>query len=251
MSDTHIILAGQSEALGYPNTGPAPYVPTARVQIWTDTNGDGTPDAWNYMRPGANTGTLANPNVWGAEVSIANDWLAEHANDTSNLWIVKQGAVKGEVGLAFDASHLDFSPHSVGEMYDSATSAINGARANLVGGPYAFEHYDVLDWMQGETDAEDPTKAAAYETNLREFITDAQRDWHVSDVSVGRISEVWGDVASNLEVRVAQWAVSSGSDPMPNVHSFKTIGFSHLADGHFDASGLLALGHSFFDSWSI
>lgn len=33
-ADTFILLAGQSEALGFENTGAAPYAPTARVQIW-------------------------------------------------------------------------------------------------------------------------------------------------------------------------------------------------------------------------
>lgn len=249
MTDTHIIFAGQSEALGFENTGPAPYTPTARVQIWVDTNGDGVADAWNYMRPGGNTGTLANPNVWGAEVEIANRWLQEHAGDSTNLWIVK--VAKGSTGLAADPTQVDWSPHSTGEMYATATTAINGAMHNLDGGPYAFSHYDVLDWMQGETDATDPVKAAAYGANVREFITDARAAWHVEDVAVGRISGVWGDPAPNLAVRVAQWGLDNGDSPMADVHTFKTMDFEKLPDGHFDAAGLTSLGDAFFDAWAI
>ena len=61
MTDTAIIIAGDSNPLGYENNGPAPYTPTYKVQIWTDTNGDGVADAWNYMNPGVNTGTPNNP----------------------------------------------------------------------------------------------------------------------------------------------------------------------------------------------
>lgn len=73
MSDSRIFTAGQSNDLGYLNNGPAPYVATARVQIFADTDGDGYGDVWNYMNPGVNTGMPANPTAWGPEVEIAKD----------------------------------------------------------------------------------------------------------------------------------------------------------------------------------
>ena len=152
MADSRIILAGQSNALGYLNTGAAPYVPTPRVQIWADTNGDGVPDAWNYMNPGVNTGTPENPTVWGPEVGFANSWLATHP--TGNLWIVK--IAKGSTGLAADPAQIDWSPSSSGEMYAQATAAIAAARANLAGSSYAFATWDGALWMRTTT-ATSPT----------------------------------------------------------------------------------------------
>lgn len=240
MSDAHIIIAGQSNALGYLNTGPAPYVATARVQIWADTDGDGVGDAWNFMRPGANTGTRANPGVWGPEVEEANRWLSTHA--TGTLWIDK--IAQGSTGLAQDPGQLDWSPHSSGEMFDRATASVHAAQANLVGTPYAFSHWDALDWMQGETDATDPEKAAAYGANLTDFVDHVRTEWAVDQVVVARITDTAG--AYNLQVREAEWAADQAD---AHLVSFKTIGFEMQADHlHYDAAGQLALGGAFFDA---
>jgi hypothetical protein len=233
--DEHVILAGQSEALGFENTGPAPYAPTARVQIWTDTDHDGQGDAWNYMLPGVNTGTVANPAVWGAEVEQANRFLAQHPNDGAVLWIVK--VARGDTGLAQDSSH--------GEMFDLATAETNAARHNLDGSPYGFGAWDVLDWMQGETDAQSMAKAGAYGQNVRAFIGAARDAWRVHEVVVGRISGVWGPADANALVRQAQWNLDNGDAPMEGVHTFKTMDFPKLPDGHFDAEGQLQLGTAF------
>ncbi len=240
MSDAHIILAGQSNALGYLNTGPAPYVPTARVQIWADTNGDGVGDAWNYMRPGFNTGTPANPTAWGPEVEEANRWLATHP--TGALWIDK--IAQGSTGLAQDPAQLDWSPHSAGEMFDRATASVDSARANLDGSPYAFARWDVLDWMQGETDATDPVKAGAYAANLTDFASHARAAWDVTPIAVGRITDTAG--TWSLQVRDAEWQVDQLD---AHLVSFKTIGFEMQADHlHYDAAGQVALGRAFFDA---
>jgi hypothetical protein len=63
MPDAHIIIAGDSNALGFLNNGPAPYAPTAQVQIWADSRTGSY--QWNYMDPGFNTGTPANPQTGG------------------------------------------------------------------------------------------------------------------------------------------------------------------------------------------
>ncbi len=246
MPDGHIIIAGQSNALGYLNEGPAPYAPTARVQIWTDTNGDGVADAWNYMRPGVNTGTPANPHDWGPEVQIANDWLRDHS--TGYLWIVKDAqTVKGSTGLAEDATQIDWSPHSHGEMFDTTIQAANDAMRNLSGGQFAFDHYDAVMWMQGEQDAYDPAKAAAYQANLTELVADARADWHVTDFIMGRITATAGAAADNLAVRNAEYTVDYND---PFVASFKTIGFEMQSDNlHYDAVGQVSLGNGFYDGW--
>ena len=242
--DAHVILAGQSNALGFGNTGPAPYTPTARVQIWADTNGDGAGDAWNYMRPGVNTGTLTNPDVWGAEVQVANEWLGDHAG--GYLWIDK--VAMGSTGLAADPAQLDWSPASVGEMFDRATASADAARHNLDGTPYAFSAWDAALWMQGETDATDPAKAQAYASNLHGFLTAARAAWDVTEFVVGRITDSPA-LPENAAVRVAQWSEDQAD---PQMVSFKTIGFAMQPDTiHYAADGQIALGAVFYDGWML
>lgn len=245
MTSTHVILAGQSNALGYLNNGPAPYKPTARVQIWADTDHDGLGDAWNYMLPGSNTGTLTNPLAWGPEVQFANRWLA--ANPTGYLWINK--IAKGSTGIAEDGGEVDWSPSSTGEMYDIATTAITGSMANLSGGPYTFSSWDAVLWMQGEQDATSQAKANAYGANLEALIAAAREDWSVEKFILGRITDS-AALQYNEAVRIAQWALPLEDS---NVLSFKTIGFGMRDDTiHYNDVGHVQLGNSFFyafDGW--
>lgn len=230
-----ILLAGQSNALGFGNTDPAPYIPTARVQIWTDTDGDGMGDAFNYMLPGHNTGTASQPHAWGPEVGFAQAWL--EANPDGVLWLGK--VAKGSTGLAEDAGALDWSPGSAGELFDQAAFVSWQMRSNLGVG-----HLDGVAWMQGETDAYDPAKAAGYAVNLRDFVAEAREEWAVTEFALGRISHT---PTHSEAVRVAQWLVDQEDD---HVASFKTIGYGMQADGlHYDASAHLAIGRGMFDAF--
>lgn len=244
MADTHIIIAGQSNALGYRNTGPAPYQPTNRVQIWCDTNGDGVPDAWNYMLPGQNTGTLANPTVWGPEVAFATRWLSAHP--TGTLWIVKAGCVKGSTALAEDDTNgvLDWSPESTNELFATATATIQAAKASVEGGPYAFATYDAVLWMQGEQDATSLVQADAYLANLKDLITNARESWSVTKFIIGRISDSPA-LTYNSIVRIAQWQAFMDD---ANAPSFQTKDFPRWQDDniHYTADGHLMLGNAFY-----
>lgn len=235
----HVIIAGDSNALGFLNTGPAPYAPSAQVQIWA-LQPDGS-HAWNYMLPGANTGTPANPRSWGPEVQLANRFLQAHAGDGSVLWIVKDDlTVKGGTTLA-----VDWKPGSV--WFENAAKAAADAMRNLGGGPYAFDHYDAAYVVLGENDAVNHDYAAAYQANLEAFLPAARAAWHVEDIAMSRIEDTMGATADNLAVRVAQWAVDVED---PNLVTFKTIGFEQQADHvHYDARGQIALGDAFFDAW--
>lgn len=228
------LFAGQSNALGYLNDGPAPYIPTARVQMWTDTNGDGVGDAFNYLRPGWNTGTEANPHAWGPEVAFAADWL-DH-NPTGTLYLGK--VAKGSTGLAQDAGAVDWSPRSEGELFDAATRVSHDMRANL-----GVDHLDGIAFMQGETDATDAAKAGAYHDNLVEFAQEARLDWGATDIALGRIGAAG---AYSQAVREAQWQVDQED---AHLASFRTLDLGLRQDGlHYDAAGQWALGQSFFDA---
>jgi hypothetical protein len=240
VTDTHILLDGQSNALGFLNEGPAPYMPTPRVQIYA-LQADGVTYQWNYMLPGYNTGTPANPRCWGPEVQFANRWL--QANPSGNLWICK--TAKGSTALAAGVG-VDWSPESTGEEYSIATTMINAARHNLDGSPYAFSQWDGVLWMQGEQDALTQATANAYQANLEDLITHARADWAVSRFVVGRITDS-PNLPYNLAVRQAQWAVPL---EMADVISFKTIGFAMREDLiHYSDVGHFQLGNAFYDAW--
>lgn len=238
MTDTRVIIAGDSEALGFQNTGPAPYTPTIRVQIWAKQP-DGS-YAWNYMRPGVNTGTEHNPTAWGAEVGLANKWLA--ANPDGFLWIVKDDeTVKGGTKLA-----VEWNPDH-GAMFSSTTHAAFTAMHNLDGTAFAFDHYDTALVALGTNDAADPVAAAHMLENLTAFVPAARDAWDVNEIVMPRIADHVGTAADNLTVRQAQYTADQAS---PYLETFKTIGFGLQSDLiHYDASGQLAVGAAFYDAW--
>lgn len=238
--DARIIIAGDSNPLGYQNTGPAPYTPTVRVQIWADLDGNGTGDTWVYMNPGVNTGTKANPTAWGSEVQIANRWLADHPDGI--LWIVKNAeTVKGGSSLGHE-----WEPFN-GSLFVSATRSVNAAMHNLDGTAFAFSHYDVAFIGLGENDASSPAYAADYLPNIIEFNEAIRPTWHVSHLVEYRITEGAGAPADNLAVRQAQWQADQLDEDLA---TFKTIGFAMQPDGvHYAAEGHIALGNANYDGW--
>ena len=239
-----VLFAGQSNALGFGNTGPAPYTPTWRVQMWTDTNHNGVWDVgdnFNAMVPGVNTGTPNHPTAWGPEVQFANDWLA--ANPAGILYIGK--VAKGSTALAQNDG-LDWSPASRGELFDQAATVALHMRANL-----GVSKLDAVFWMQGEQDATNADWAATYDVNLTSFISEVRSQWMNEPdgyVGLGRITDSVA-LPFSLDVRVAQWAEDQTD---PNLHSFKTIGFDMQEDGlHYSTAGQVALGAAFFDGWAF
>lgn len=242
MSDAHIIIAGDSNPLGFLNTGPAPYTPSVRIQIWADTNADGIGDAWHYMQPGVNTGTPTHPTVWGSEVSLANRWLAD--NPTGYLWIVKNAeTVKGGTTLA-----ADWNPWT-GPLFASTTQSAARAMANLDGSQFEFSRYEAAFVGLGENDATNPAMAASYLVNLTAFNFAARSAWHVDKLVEYRITTGAGAPADNLAVREAQWQADQA---YPDLVTFKTIGFAMQSDGiHYAEAGHIALGNANYDGWMI
>lgn len=219
---TLILFAGQSNAVGFGNTGPAPYAPTPRVQIWTDVNHNG---AWDI---GDNFAMMVPAGAWGPEVQFANDWLAE--NPTGTLWIGK--VAKGETDLA-----EDWAPGGV--MYDKAQTVAIHMQANQ-----GVHGIDALMWMQGESDAFDFGAASAYHDRLDTFV-DHAIGWGVQEVIMGRIADAQPYAS---EVRYAQWLVDQERE---DVTSFRTLGFEMQGDGvHYSAAGHVALGHAFWEAWT-
>lgn len=224
-----VLLAGQSNALGYLNTSPAPYAADPLTYIWDNDHA-----WWVQMQPGVNTGTPENPADWGPEVAFAQAFRAAHPDEV--LAIVK--SVKGSTGVAEDPNQLDWSPASHGEMFDLTTARLHAAEAAI--GAVAP---DQVFFMGMETDATDAGKAGHALENLTDLVAHMRADWGATDIGLGRIGAAG---AYSQDVRVAQWSVDQAD---PHLTSFKTIGFEMQPDGlHYDAAGQLALGQGFFDA---
>ncbi len=226
MTTEVLIVAGQSNALGFqvtPAELPSWYAPDARVQIF-----DGS--AFVTMQAGVNTGTPANPNAWGPEVAYAAAWLNDPANAGQTLYVVK--SVKGSTGLAADPAEQDWSPASVGELFDATTAKVTAAKA-LLTGPF---HTTAL-WFQGEQDAASATKAAAYGTNLAGLETAAATSWGVDDFQYGRISTT---LANNATVQAAQpdgFATDDSAKQADQLHFTGAAQIDHGAEFYAQASG--------------
>lgn len=231
--DAHIIIAGDSNALGFLNSGPAPYNPDKRVQIWHEGQ-------WVYMNPGVNTGTPNQPTSWSSEVQIANRWLAD--NPTGYLWIVKGAeTVRGGTNLA-----NDWDPHT-GQWFASTTRAADAAMHNLDATLFAFTHYEAAFVGLGENDAVNHQMATDYLANLTEFNFSARAQWHADELIEYRISDGAGAPADNLAVRQAQWQADLADD---HLTTFKTIGMAMKPDLIHYADHV-ALGNASYDGWML
>lgn len=238
-----VLIGGQSNVPTFNNAGPAPYVPTWRVQIWTDTNGNGAwdlGDNFNAMVPGVNTGSFGQPAAWGPEVAIANAWLAD-GGQGGILWIGK--VAKGETTIVANDG-LDWAPGSAGELFDMGAFVAQSMRANL-----GVDALDAVFWMEGETAAQVQAWAQAYGDALADFLPAVRERW-MGDPDGRIVLARIGDgpaLPYGFDVRLAQWQAAQAD---PNTEGFRTLDLERQADGlHLAPVGVLAVGQGFYDHW--
>lgn len=238
-----VIIAGQSNALGYTlgsaDLPPHLRAPIARVQIW-----DPAARAFAPLQPGVNTGAPNNPRNWGPEAQLAFRWSQEHT--CGGLRLVKYA--RGETGLAADPDDRDWSPASNGDVWDRATSEIDAAKTALKTEGLSLR-VDAVFWMQGETDAQDDEKAAAYRQNLTDLVMRIRTRWgdEQTDVYVGQIDRPPGSKGWE-QVRQAQAATAAS---VPDVDLVDTDPFPRqAADGvHLTGQGQIRLGDGFYEQY--
>lgn len=225
-----VVVAGQSNALGY-TLGPADLpshlgAPPKDVWIWEPAS------AFAPLRPGANTGSPNNPGAWGPEAQFAWRWREASC---APLYIVKHA--RGETGLAADPAQKDWSPASRGELWDTATTELDNARkAAPAAGVTAIL------WMQGETDAAVPAKAAAYKANLAALVREVRARWGGETVAIAQIDRRGGGWD---QVRAAQASVAQ----RPGLALIDTDAFPRQPDGvHLTGKAQVQLGDAFFEA---
>lgn len=246
-----VVFAGQSNAFGHGMS--LATLPAALAQfdygatyIWNGAYGSAN---WGQIDPGHNTGDVSAPQAWGPEVQFAHDFRVAHPGGDV-LLIVKSAF--GSTGLAADPAAADWSPASgPADLFDFTTATIERARRGFERAQgYEAPRPDAVFLDQGEEDALDPAKAAAYHANLTDFIAHARADWLHDPAGKVIAARIGGALPYSQAVRVAQWQADQDD---PALATFKTIGFGLQPDGvHLDAAGHVSTGamdYRLFDEW--
>ena len=236
-----VVFAGQSNALGFGMsraTLPPEYAaPDPLTWIWSNAGGH-----FEILEPGFNTGTPANPEAWGPEVAFAHDFRLTHPDEL--LIIVK--SVKGSTGLAQTDAALDWSPASVGEMFDLTAGRIAAARA-AAGEPAV----DAVFIVQGEQDGFDLGAAQAYGANLTSWLDAIRAEWMGDEQGRVALAEISHAHEGFELVRQAQAQVAA-ADPFVDAID---AGWLPLQDDglHYAAASHVAMGDEFFglyETWT-
>lgn len=202
---------------------------------------------WGALTPGVNTGTSNNPGAWGPESQLAYSLGQQYPGET--LLFVK--VAKGSTALAQNDG-LDWSPNSVGEMFDTTTATIQAAKAayEAAQGKPAPDVSGVF-WVAGPNDAFDYGRATAYQDNLGDLFEAIRDEWMDDPNGLIVYSRMTDGAAMphNHAVRVAQWAEDQTDG---NAYSFKTIGYDMAPDAiHYSAAGTVQLGAGLADGWAV
>jgi hypothetical protein len=155
-----LIVAGQSNSKKFGTTDLTP-----DVKYTTLTNA--------YMYVHASTSFVAyncsvnsdaGTNCWGSEAEFIRQANINYPGRP--VYVVKFNT--NGTQLAMDGSN-DWSPVSTGEQFESLETRVTGARAWLASHSVTIGS-EVVSWNQGESDANDATRAAAYKANFDAFL---------------------------------------------------------------------------------
>lgn len=188
------LLAGQSNMVGRGvcNELETPYDdPLPAVNFWH--NG-----GWTALRPGFGHTT----DHFGPEVSFGRAIAAAYPDD--DIYLVKYAV--GATNLAVDWKPGVINP---GPCYTAFKSAANAALDDLRDKELSPVVAGML-WMQGESDALNAGYAAAYQTNLTNFIQCVRDDFDADNMEfvMGQILTTYGTPTDNAKVRLAQQTVA-------------------------------------------
>ena len=237
-------LGGQSNMDGWALTSemPAPYnVPQPDVKYWND-------NGWADLQGGFGQSSSS----FGPEVSFGSSLHAMFPNDS--IYLVKYAA--GGTALADPAGQ--WTPNGSGWVYNNFKSTADAALQNLRNAGLSPSIAGMA-WMQGESDAVNPSYAPTYATNLTNFVGKVRNDFATPDMPfvVGRIMSYsqypFGTPTDNALVRTAQTTVPTqvanvswvDTDSLP-VYPYPN---GPVNPGHYTAQGQIGLGTLFADKF--
>lgn len=221
------LLGGQSNMYGVAPTAdltPPLSKPQSDVRYWSN--------GWVDLRPG-----LVNPSFFGPEVSFGRAMADAKPDDA--IYLIKYAA--GGTNLA-----QQWAPPN-GPQYTNFKNTVDTALMNLGQSGIDYRIAGML-WMQGESDALNSEFAAAYETNLTNFIGRVRSDVRVPDLPfvMGRVLTYFDTTPPGgaATVRVAQQAVAEQGE---DAYWFSTddLGVGAPDPGHYTAQGQIDMGNRF------
>ncbi|MBN2292354.1 MAG: DUF4082 domain-containing protein [Pirellulales bacterium] len=229
------LLGGQSNMAGYmtglPTTSPYD-APLPDVQFW---NLSGT--GWVDLDVGFGDTT----NDIGPEVGFGHALNSLYPDD--DIYLVKYGI--DSTSLA-----VQWNPDGSGSAYNTFKSRVDAAMLNLAG---QSPEIAGMIWMQGESDAANPTYGDAYASNLTNFIGNVRNDFSTPSMPfvVGRISDILllpeyaGTFPKAAEVRTAQETVPGVVGSAEWIDTDDIEQNLPTYPGHYTAAGQVVLGTRF------
>jgi hypothetical protein len=248
VSTNVFLFIGDSNAVGYQmSAGTLPPELAGYNYGSTYVFGQGA-SYWGAYTPGVNSGSPNSPGAWGPEAEFLKRVHDAHPADINLVIKVAHGSTT----IAQDGALLDWSPASSGEMFDIADSTIDAARAAFQAAQgVPMPAIGAAFFVDGPNAAVSSAKAAAYETDLTDFLSHVRSEL-VDDASgyIGftRMTDSNTATPYNFDVRLAQWNVDQAD---AHAESFKTIGMGMQIDGiHYSVGGYVSVGDAFYDNWA-
>ncbi len=244
------LQAGQSNADGRAATSDLPSNPVDLLQpqddveffFHTQGGSHALDSTLTTLRPG-----MSETSGFGPEVTFGRN-MADFFGDDSDTMVAVIKYANGGTNLysQWKAGGTADTSGDGSEYVTFQNTVSAGLAAIEAAHPDDLVEIAGMIWMQGETDAGSAATAAAYETNLTDFIADI-RATYGSDLpfAIGQLSSGQTALnATNLEaVRTGQSNVAA-NDPLTALVATDTFSLKsdHL---HFDGAGQQALGSAF------
>jgi hypothetical protein len=243
------LLGGQSNMAGvgnYPGgtisgiTYPPDLLPSSSPYYPEQTNVKYWNNGWTNLRIGFGYDT--SKNEFGPEVSFG--YTLKRLFPQDDIYLVKWGVSGSNLAV-------DWNPDVAGGKYcyTNFKSRVNAALSNLRNAQLSPVVAGMI-WMQGESDTSNADYAAAYKSNLINFIDQVRTDFGTSETPfvLGRILTVFGTPENNDVVRSAQMTVS---DSVSHVSWFSTDNLQLVYPGHYGSQGQGDLGVLFANKFAV
>lgn len=191
----------------------------------------------NSDEPG-NIGPNTGP-YWGPEAEFTYRYRQD--NPTKTIYVVKFAVASTQLYQSLDGiTTLDWNTASAAaELFGQMQADIAAAKAALATLGFNGIVRNIF-WMQGETDAQDATMAAAYLANLTAAHSAFRTRWGdgSSKLTIGRIYDN-SAYAQRATIRSAQVSVAA----LSNLNTWlNTDGFTLADTHHFNAAGVSQFG---------
>jgi hypothetical protein len=223
-------------------TCPAPYnEPLGSVKFWNYVPDNVGADL--VHAPGVGNGWISLQNGYGYRTDQFGPELSFGARlrelyPADEIYLVKLGITSTSLGY-------HWNPTS-GSVYNLFKSRVTAALNNLV----ALGKNPIVEgmaWMQGEDDSTNPTYAAAYATNLKNFITTVRNTFNAPNMKfvAGRITymtELW---ASRPQIDLVRNAQMNIGTQVSNASCINTDDLQWAYYGHYGTQGQINLGIRF------